>query len=81
MDDTLEQELVSRYFREGIENYIKDRICTSFAVIIETIDENGEYHIHAIYDEKSPKWRNASLLSYASDRIHYDDDRDLEEDY
>lgn len=81
MDETLEQELVSRYFREGIENYIKDKICTSFAVIIETIDENGEYTIHSIYDEKSPKWRNASLLSYASDRINYDDYYDREEDY
>jgi hypothetical protein len=56
-------------------------MCTSFAVVIETIDEEGKYDIHTIYDEKIPNWRNASLLAFASDKINYEDFYKHEEDY
>ena len=82
MKKKVTQEITpSQYFREGIESYIRNKMCTGFAVIIETLNEDGEYEIHTIYDEKTPNWRNASLLGFATDKINYEDFYRHEEDY
>ncbi len=82
MTKKIAQEITpSQYFRQGIESYVNNKMCTGFAVVIETLNEDGEYEIHTIYDEKTPNWRNASLLAFASDKINYEDFYRHEEDY
>jgi len=56
-------------------------MCTGFAVVIETLNEDGQYEIHTVYDEQAPTWRNASLLAFATDKINYEDFYRHEEDY
>lgn len=81
MKKKVQEVTPSQYFRQGIEGYTRGKMCTNFAVIIETIDEDGKYEIHTIYDESAPTWRSASLLGFATDKINYEDFYRHEEDY
>lgn len=71
-----------KLFKDAIEGYGKAKyidgaLVNSIILIVEFIDSNGEYHLEALSDGKTPPWKLNGMIAAGQEIVlneHLDDE-------
>lgn len=78
--DGVDRDAITELINLTLKQHIDDKgaLCTSFVVITEWIDSNGEYYTLTVKDDDSPPWRHEGLVHYALANEIYDSEESEE---
>lgn len=77
----VDRNAVINLINQTIKKHIDDKgaMCTSYILITEWVDSNGEYSSLTVTDEESPAWRHEGLINYALANSIYETEEGGEE--
>lgn len=70
------------WLEDNAKTFVSDEgaFCTSFFMIAEYMDSNGQFYSFTLKDPTSPLWRLRGLLEYARENeLHLKDEPEQEE--